>query len=241
MRSRVATKRATIASLLGLLLVSCSDKGQFDTDSTGRFEHEYALDASQWTLADEQADLTDLLESLESIAAWHNTADTGISLQAALPDSEYSALVQEFPCSVPREAETLWRWKNGESTDYFIWYHGFLPLEEAVKQYKYLQSEPMFGWRQTWIPIFQFQDEWYFVECRRAAGDGSPVIFYFTESGPSYAYTNLTTYMKTMAAAMDRGVLTWEENWWNDEFDVSLLAAIHSEFNALARFPYALD
>ena len=241
MRSNAATMRIITTLLMGVLFISCSNEVSYDIDSIGRVDHDFSLDDSQWTLANEQADLDELLNSLEAIAAWHVASDTGISFQAPLPDTEYSTLVQEFPCSLPREAEALWRWKDGESTDYFVWYHGFLPMQEAIEQYKYLRSEPIFGWREAWIPMFQFQDEWYFVECTKDPGIGSPVVLYFSESGPSYAYTNLTKYMKTMAVAMDRGALTWEENWWSDDDEVGSLAAIHSELNELASFPYALD
>ena len=48
-------------------------------------------------------------------------------------------------------------------------------------------------------------------------------------------------YLATMAEAMDRGVLTWREGWWNDLDDRRKLVAIHDEYNDLAKFPYAIE
>ena len=205
------------------------------------YDHDFMIYNSQWDLASQQADLAMLRDAAKKIEAWHAKAQTGIQLNAAVSDQKYLELISEFPCSLPQEVEALWNWKNGESTDYFVWYHGFLSLQEAIEQYRYLLSEPIFGWQENWVPIFQFQDEWNFVTCKIEPTVGAPVIHYFTESGPSYAYTNLTTYLSTMAAAMDRGALTWADGWWSNSDDEKDLAAIHDEFNDAARFPYAIE
>lgn len=225
--------RSLFITSVGLLTMSCSGDESYD--------HGFAISASQWALANQQADLKLLQDSAKAIESWHAQAKTGILLNSPLSDQQYGELVGEFPCALPQEVQALWKWKNGESTDYFIWYHGFLSLEDAIRQYNYLLSEPIFGWQKNWIPFFQFQDEWYFVECKNEPTAGAPVIHYFTESGPSYAYTNLTMYLATMAEAMDRGVLTWREGWWNDLDDRRKLVAIHDEYNDLAKFPYAIE
>ena len=219
--------------LVGMLTMSCSDEAPY--------KHDFSISHSQRALANQQADLVVLRDAAEKIESWHAQAETGILLNAALSDQEYLRLINEFPCSLSQEVQALWKWKNGESTDYFVWYHGFLTLQEAIEQYRYLLSEPIFGWQKNWIPIFQFQDEWYFVECNDNPAAGAPLILYFTESGPSYAYTNLTTYLRTMAAAMDRGVLTWTDSWWSISDNEEDLAAIHDEYNDLASFPYAVE
>ena len=107
----------------------------------------------------------------------------------------------------------MWRWRDGESTDYFVWYHGFLSVQDSIDEYRLLTSEPIFRWATNWIPVFKFQDEWYFVECGNEPVAAAPVVLYFTEDEPGYAYVNLTRYMKTMAMAMERRALAWSGNW----------------------------
>jgi hypothetical protein len=203
--------------------------------------HPFEISPDARALAVEQADSDLLRASLSSISAWHAQADTGIRLNPPLPQPDYRALAAGFPCPLPGELETLWQWRNGESTDYFGWYHGFLSVQESLEQYRQLRAEPLFGWHENWIPVFQFEDEWYVVECAAPAVAGAPVIHFFTESGPSYAYTNLTRYVQTQAIAMERGVLTWEDSWWSDRDDIGGFAGIHRELNTLAVFPYALE
>ena len=225
--------RSLVVATVSHLLVGCSNDSSYD--------HGLTVDDSQWALANQQADLAMLIDAAREIEAWHAREQTGIQLNPAVSDQEYLELVSEFPCSPPEEVEALWKWKNGESTDRFVWYHGFLSLQEALEEYRYLTSEPIFGWEETWIPVFQFQDEWNVVVCDSEPNVGAPVIHYFTESGPSYAYTNLTTYLRTMAAAMDRGALTWTDGWWSSSDEVKDLAAIHDEHNDVAKFPYAVE
>lgn len=230
---RRATLRLVLIASAGLVTTSCSEDESY--------EHDFVVSDAQWALAIQQADTAALRDSANRIQAWHAEVQTGIQLRPAITKQTYLELTNEIPCSLPQELEALWKWRNGETTDYFVWYHGFLSLQEAIEQYNYLLSEPLFGWRENWIPVFQFQDEWYFVECKEESTAGAPMIHYFTESGPSYAYTNMTTYLRTMAEAMDSRTLNWENGWWSDSIRMRDLAAVHGEYNDLAKFPYAVE
>ena len=142
---------------------------------------------------------------------------------------------------MPAELAALWRWHDGEAgTDYFVWYHGLLSLEASVREYRALRFNPLVGWKKNWIPFLRFEGEWYFVECGDEASLASPVLHFFDETGAAYSHTNLTRFMMTMAASMERGVLLWHDGWWQ-ETSVRALADVHGEFNERAEFPYYVD
>ena len=221
-----------VLAAFGIFVTACSSEGQY--------QHQFPLKQSQRTLAIEALDASELRNSLESIRAWHETVGSGLNLNPPLSEAAFDREIRKFPCELPTELRELWRWHNGESTNYFVWYHGFLSVQESIDQYQHLTSEPLYRWSPNWIPVFKFQDEWYFVECADESVAATPVILYFTEDEPAYAYVNLTRYMKTMATAMERHVLVWSGDWWADS-DTRELAKVHREFNEPANFPYALD
>jgi cell wall assembly regulator SMI1 len=197
---------------------------------------------TQRAQAEAQTDLLRLVAALDEIAAFHTTHQTGLALEPPLSEAELEAAIAVFPCRLPDELKTLWRWHNGETTDYFIWYHRFLSVEAAIAQYQALLAAPVpdwMRWPETWIPVFEFEGEWYAVECGPAAVAGTPVIHYFIEDEPKVAYVNLTQYMATMAAVLRAGAVQWNGNWWDD--DPAALAAIHAQFNPGVPFPYAVD
>jgi hypothetical protein len=177
-----------------------------------------------------------LLAALEQIAAFHAQEQTGLVLNPPVPD--YPGLAEEFPCRLSQEMETLWGWRNGEKTDRFVWYHRFLPMEEALRQYRLLRANPLVAWHPSWIPVFRFEGEWYATVCADSASAAAPVIHYFIEDGAQVAYINLATWMTTMAEALDAGALTWQDGWWRE--DIKRLAAIHAQENPGVPFPYYL-
>ncbi|MEM7430927.1 MAG: hypothetical protein AAF351_03190 [Pseudomonadota bacterium] len=197
---------------------------------------DYPPDDVAWQIADERADADAMITALEQIHDWHTANDTGLELQPALNHGALTEGLSVFPCDVPGELITLWSWRDGESSNRFIWYHRFLSVSDAADEYLRLLTED--EWKAHWIPVFEFEGEWYFVDCEKDASIGSPVSLYFNESGPSYNYVNLTSYLQTMAAAMDRGLLNWNEGWWAGTDKVQDLASVHAEFNEGVSFPY---
>lgn len=188
--------------------------------------------------AAELADNARLLAAADRIREWHDENGTGLSLNDAMSGSSALVATLEFGCDLPEELLALWRWRNGESSDVFTWYHRFLSLEDALAEYHALIRSPVYAWQPNWIPVFEFQEEWYFVECARTAVAGAPVSLYFSETGPLYAYVNLTTFLDTMATAMARGAVRWENGAWQQ--DEGMLKNIHDELNASGTFPYAV-
>ena len=127
-------------------------------------------------------------------------------------------------------------WRNGENTDSFIWYHRFLSIQKIISEYNDLTSEDWSLWNNNWIPLFEFQGEWYGVECNESQTVASPIVHYFVEDEPVVAYSSLTSYMKTIAKALKEKVIWWEEGSWDS--DVNRLIDIYNEFNSGTSFPY---
>lgn len=224
----------TLIVVMALGSVACMDTG-YDRQSVPSYPQPVLSDR-QREIAGERADLPQLLAALESIEAFHAENRTGLELQPPLGKAALEEALAEFPCKVPDELRALWAWRNGEVTDKFIWYHRFLPVQDAIEQYKMLAAEPVPGWSRDWIPIFEFQEEWYAVECSPEPTPGAPVIHYFVEDDPKQAYVNLTVYMKVMSEAMREGALRWKSEWWED--DLRSLARIHARLNPEIGFPY---
>ena len=84
--------------------------------------------------------------------------------------------------------------------------------------------------------MFEFQGEWYGVECNESQTVASPIVHYFVEDEPVVAYSSLTSYMKTIAKALKEKVIWWEEGSWDS--DINRLIDIYNEFNSGTSFPY---
>jgi len=197
------------------------------------------LDAESIAKAEKHSNEQALLASLKDIELFHAQNKTGLALNAPAEHKDIKEAEAVFGCVPPKELQTLWRWHNGESTDKFIWYHKFLSIKDSISQYKSLNLFGIFSWKKNWIPVFEFQGEWYGVQCGDTTPKASPVIFYFTESGVAVAYTNLTTYMQVMAQSMNNGGLTWKSDWWVD--NTKTVSRIHAELNPGIKFPYHVD
>ena len=183
------------------------------------------------------SDVEELRYAINAIEQRHNDLETGLQLNEGASSEEIGAIEEALDCKLPIELRQLWEWRNGERTESFLWYHRFLSTKDAVVEFRSLRSnewgEP---WRLNWIPVFEFQEEWYGVECGKVSTIASPVIHYFVEEGPKIAYSNLTSYMKTMAEAMVSGAITWDGVAWSDNgYDLS---KIHAKHNLGIKFPY---
>ena len=136
------------ATLVAFLLCGCS--GEFSPDS------------AHLRSANEKADLEELVQSLESIKAWHSENQTGIaaSLRPGLSGPELEPELLFGRCALSDELKTLWAWHDGARTEVpFVWYHDFLPLEDAVSEYRWLLLNPLLRWDPEYIPILSFEGE----------------------------------------------------------------------------------
>jgi cell wall assembly regulator SMI1 len=220
--------RATIFFISLFLLSGCNDYSGLSSGLN--------FDANSIKKAEEGYDKKELLASLKYIELFHKLNKTGLKLNASAKSQDIKEAEYVFGCVLPEELQVLWTWHNGESTDKFIWYHRFLSTTDSISQYRSLRLTGILSWKKNWIPVFEYQGEWYGVQCGDTTPKASPVIFYFTESGNAVAYTNLTRYMQVMAQSMKSGGLKWKADWWDD--DVITVSKLHAELNPGIKFPY---
>ena len=196
--------------------------------------------------AEEIFDAFAMAASLEQILTWHQTNQTEIP-DALNPGIDRASILTAFsnlPCQPTEESIQLWTWHNGTqySSVPFIWYHDFLSVEDAISEYRQLASNPLIGWGKNWIPVFSFQDEWYFVECYEEARVASPVGYLFLENTEVYyTYLSLTRMLETAAAWFDQGAVFWDNESWGLGDDIKEVFAIHQKLNEGAHFPYHVE
>lgn len=188
-----------------------------------------------------------LITALEQILQWHQTNDTQIpkALNSGQDKAAIKAALADLPCQPPEELLELWAWHDGTAgQEYlpFIWYHDFLSVEEALDDYESLMTLPGLKWQETWIPIFSFEGEWYFVECYPEPRLASPVGYYFLEDTETYyTFLNLTTMMATSAAWYKENAVRWNGERQVLEEDLKHIFEIYQQFNEGADFPYAVQ
>ena len=196
--------------------------------------------------AEETFNATTFTTSLEQILLWHQTNNTEV-VSALNPGIDEAALREKFAdlsCRPPEELIELWAWHNGvnDSAHPFIWYHNFLSVEAAIAEYESLMANPLIGWPADWIPIFEFEGEWYFVECYEEPRKASPVGYFFLEDPDAiYAYVNLTKMLETSAIWFNQSAVIWDNDQQGMNEDLKALFEIHQALNEGARFPYSVS
>ncbi len=189
-------------------------------------------------------DTAAMIQSLERILAWHERNGTGIPqlLNPGLDDATIDARFRELGCEPPADLRALWKWRNGHADNgraqWLTWYHQFLPLDEAVAEYHRLRATPFLAWGRNWIPVLQFQTEWYFVVCGPIAHLANPLLVFMAEDGVMHPYTNLSSYFETMSRAMESGAVYAEGDPPDMRENIRDLAAIHRTQNPGLAFPY---
>lgn len=196
--------------------------------------------------AEETFEAADMIASLDQILAWHQTHQTDIP--AALnPGQDRAAILEAFaelPCQPTEELLQLWEWHNGTQPVHspFIWYHNFLSVEAAIAEYKSLTKNPLIPWREEWLPIFEFEGEWYFVECYQDIKPASPVGYYFLEDTETYyTYLSLTRMIETSAAYFEQNGVVWDQDEGGMVEEIRHVFDIHQTFNDGAQFPYHVE
>ncbi len=193
-----------------------------------------------FVMADSHADPGRLEGALLEIERWHRDHGTGVTLRPGLADDGLRALEAELECRLPDEVRSLWALRDGEPTNGVIWYHRFLPAEEALAEWRSLQGNFFVRWPRSWVPLFEFEGEWYFAICDKEPRKASPVGYFFLEDEPRVAYVSVTAMLETAAATLREGVVTWNPAGTLDG-DENAIAAIHARYNPGATFPYALE
>ena len=216
------------AYFFGLALFSlCACNSEFPASTQNLQSAEQAFDAEL------------LVRSLDKIEAWHIENDTGVAGSLGAGRS-ISSIVEQFAgtaCTPTEEMQAIWSWHDGAISPVpFAWYHDFLPVDEALSEYKSLLLNPLVPWDPRFFPIFSFEGEWYATYCGKGARSAGPVMFYFLEDGPRVTFLNLTTYAATMAEALESGAVRFEKGAMVE--DIQAVRLIHQKYNPDYEFPY---
>lgn len=218
--------RSTIAcSFAVIYLYGCG--GEFPTDS------------AKIQAAEQAYDQVLLVKSLNEIQAWHIENDTGVAniLGTGMSPSSIAAQFANSNCTLTEELTALWSWHDGGiSSVPFVWYHDFLPLQEALSEYRWLQLNPLVRWDPRYIPIFAFEGEWFAAYCGEDANKAGPIVHYFLEDEPRIAYVNLTVFLASMAEGLRSGGIHWQDGAMKD--DIGKMHLIHQKRNPGYAFPY---
>lgn len=207
------------------LLASC--KGEFPTS------------LAQYRAAENAYNSERLKRSLNDIVAWHSEHKTGLtdSLVEGISVPSIEAAFSENECQPTDELKALWSWRNGEKSSVpFVWYHDFLSMEESQSEYKWLLLNPLVRWDPSYIPVFTFEGEWYAAYCGPMSGKSGPVAHFFLEDEAKITYTNITTFLSTMAEALRSGAVSWKDEAMVD--DINKIYRIHQKHNHGLEFPY---
>lgn len=222
----LATKIGSAIAYSLAVLFSCSCAGEFPTD------------AGKLQAAEQAYDRGLLVRSLNEIEAWNSENDTGIA-SALGAGRNVSSIVAEFAtseCRPTEELQALWSWHDGGGPQPFVWYHDFLPVQQALSEYRSLGLNPLVQWDPRYIPIFSFEGEWFAAYCGEGASNAGPIVHYFLEDEPRITYVNLTVFMASMAEALRTDVVRWENDAM--QYDIGKMKTIHQKFNPGYPFPY---
>ncbi len=200
---------------------------------------EFPTDATQLQAAEDAYDRVLLVKSLNEIEAWHVKYETGSASMLAA-GRNMSSIEAEFAgtgCKPTEELKALWSWRDGGIGSVpFVWYHDFLPLEDAVSEYRWLRLNPLVQWDPRYLPIFSFEGEWYAAYCGVGADSAGPIVHYFVEDAPRITNINLTVFLASMAEALRSGAMQWKNDAMAE--DIQKMHAIHQKYNRGYEFPY---
>ena len=193
----------------------------------------------QFRLASERSDNEVLLAGLEQIKVWHQNNATGLDskLGTGVSTQTINRVLEDIDCRPTDELSALWSWHDGAThVAPFIWYHDFLSLEDAVSGRWMLRLATLPRWDGRLIPVFEFDGEWYATYCAAEGMAGAPIVHVSLEDEPRVAYINLTTFIVTMAQAMNQGAVRWEGDAMVE--DIHELHRIYQAHNPGYAFPY---
>ncbi len=237
---RTTPKLAFAPNLLLVVLVLSSCKVESDTSRREVAQLTTAENLNR-SLRDFDRDL--LTQSLEDIKAWHVENATGLA-EELRPGLSVETISQAFSaantdCVPTDELIALWSWHDGAvSAVPTIWYHGFLPLHEALTELDILLRDEHFYWDPHYIPVFSHDGEWYAAYCGAEPRPAGPIVHFFIEQDPIITHVNLTTLLAATAEAFRNRVVRWEDAAMVE--NVRELSRIHERFNEGYPFPYAL-
>lgn len=106
------------------------------------------------------------------------------NIAPAIADEEFQRLAAKLPFELPSAVQSLYRWHNG--VERLIPAYDLLSLSDAITQYEELiafgeefQDEEFFN--KNYLPILQFQDSYFLVDCDRNSETSVYYLFFENE------------------------------------------------------------
>ncbi len=160
-----------------------------------------------------------LSAELRELYRWHD--DPNMS-----EEDMRKRLGNPVPFRLSREFIELYKWRNGvpleegQPDSSFFEYHRFLPLDEALSNFKI--SYPImkeFYELTDWVQVFQDPAaDGYGLAGGPQVMDEAPVVFLFEGEGVQVVFDSLAKMAETVAQAFDEGVMIWEEGELDTDF-----------------------
>lgn len=154
--------------------------------------------------------------AIDRIEYWleANNPVVASSLQPGLAPVAVDSIARERGCALPRELVELYGWRNGMQSDTdmpFTLYHRFMSLQDALDR-RDAYRNPVFRLGSPlpgdWIPVLEFQGEFFFIRCD-AVGIPGAVVWYWSgeELEIHRVFASLTGLLETAADWYESGAI----------------------------------
>lgn len=185
--------------------------------------------------------------ALERVGGWMESENP--VAYAALQDGQSGASVRARlagdGCEAPQEVVDLMEWRDGMRADAdvpFAWYHRLLSVDDMIARRR-TYREPMFAFialPADWLPLLEFEGEFFFTRCDSAGPAGAPVWHWSGEEPEMrLVHASVTSMLETSAAMYERGALTIADAEVGvTDMDAQRARDIHAELDPGMTFPY---
>lgn len=182
--------------------------------------------------------MTSLDKCLQELTDWmaDHYPSWAASLYPGITDREFDRLVEPLlPYRLPREVYTLYRWRNGQSISDFLPGYTFLPLEEALNEYRLLMEYNKNAWNSLWFPLLTFEGDRYVVVCDEEQQESSVVMLSYSDDPYIYvADSSLEATVRTILESYQVGAYYQADGCW--KVKDSEVAAIRCKYSPNFRF-----
>jgi hypothetical protein len=176
--------------------------------------------------------MTDLTNALNRIFAWleKHSPRSASGFQPGLSSKEIEERLNVLPFCVSQEVRELYRWRNGDEIYSPVFgYLSFVDLDTACDISEsvngiYPQSRYLF-------PVFDFDGEYFAVECDMAMTETSPVFHVSDCYDVNFAFINLTSMMLALAECYETGVYGVKEDGRLEVVDTIEFGRIRKKYN----------
>jgi hypothetical protein len=198
---------------------------------------------SEHSRAKVEFDRRELMQSLQSLEAWHRASATGWAEQA-FEGTSRAAIVERFEGQsfvICEELLALWGWHDGSraKVPMLLDFH-LLSSSESAARFAALREDSTIPWRHNWIPVLEADGRWLLVESSRRSAPAGPVVAFRKGETPQVVFTNLTRLLQTMAAAIGDSSAIWIEADARMEIPEEELRRIHGLHHDPNEFPESM-